>query len=76
MSDDSSLRAEFERFDSDKNGHIDEGEFSALVQALGAHLSRTEAAVFFLALDVNGNRRIEFSEFATWWNKYRAKSDS
>ena len=69
---DSSLRAEFDRFDSDGNGHIDEAEFSALAQALGAHLSPTEVAVAFLAIDVNGNRQIEFGEFSSWWKKYNA----
>ncbi len=72
MSDDS-LRSEFQRFDSDGNGFIDEAELGALVQSLGANLSHTEVAVAFLAIDVNGNRRIEFGEFAAWWNKYRAK---
>lgn len=72
MSDDS-LRSEFQRFDSDGNGYIDEAEFGALARALGANLSPTEVAVAFLAMDSNGNRRIEFGEFAAWWKKYRAK---
>lgn len=68
---DSSLRTEFERFDADGNGHIDEAEFGALVQSLGAPLSPNEVAVAFLAIDVNGNRRIEFGEFSSWWKKYQ-----
>ena len=73
MSDDSALRAEFEKFDSDGNGHIDEAEFAELAKALGCNLSRMEVAVALLAIDVNGNRKIEFGEFAAWWNKYRAQ---
>ncbi|HSC87047.1 MAG TPA: EF-hand domain-containing protein [Polyangiaceae bacterium] len=70
MSDDSSLRAAFERFDSDANGYIDEAEFGALAQALGATLSPAQVAVAFLAMDVNGNRRVEYGEFRAWWTQH------
>ncbi len=75
MSDDSVLRAEFQKFDTDGNGYIDEPEFGALVRALGADLSNVELAVAFLAVDVNGNRRVEFGEFAVWWKKHHAQVD-
>lgn len=66
------LRREFDRFDTDGNGAIDEEEFAALVAALGVKFSPEKVAVAFLAIDVNGNRRIDFGEFKTWWSK-RAK---
>jgi Ca2+-binding EF-hand superfamily protein len=71
MSDEATLKAEFERFDTDANGTIDEAEFTALVQELSSGLTSDQAAVAFLAIDVNGNRRIEFGEFCAWWKKYR-----
>lgn len=72
MSDEATLRAEFERFDTDGNGHIDEGEFTALVKALGVNFSADKARIAFLAIDVNGNERIEFGEFRAWWIKRQA----
>lgn len=71
MTDDANLQAEFERFDADKSGYIDENEFAALVSSLGSTLSRQKVAVAFLAIDINGNGRIEFGEFRSWWSKYQ-----
>jgi Ca2+-binding EF-hand superfamily protein len=72
MGDDASLQAEFDRFDVDKSGYIDQEEFAALVTSLGATLSREKVATAFLAIDTNGNKRIEFGEFRAWWSKYQA----
>lgn len=69
MSDDTDLHAQFNKFDADKNGHIDESEFSQLVRSLGVSLTPEKTAVAFLAIDVNGNGRIEFGEFSAWWRK-------
>ena len=71
MTDESKLRAEFDRFDTDKNGYIDEGEFRELVKALGVDISSQAVATAYLAIDVNGNKRIEFGEFSAWWVKYQ-----
>jgi Ca2+-binding EF-hand superfamily protein len=71
MSDESTLRTAFERFDSDGNGYIDESEFAALVKSLGVDFSAEKLRVAFLAIDVNGNERIEFGEFRAWWTKYQ-----
>lgn len=71
MSDEATLKSEFERFDTDQNGYIDEGEFGALVKSLGVELSANAVAIAFLAIDVNNNGRIEFGEFSAWWKKRR-----
>jgi Ca2+-binding EF-hand superfamily protein len=63
------LRAEFDRFDTDKNGAIDESEFSALVSSLGIRFSAEQTQTAFMAIDINGNRRIDFGEFKVWWSK-------
>lgn len=73
MSHDETLRKEFDRFDADTNGYIDEAEFSALVHSLDSTLTGEKAAIAFLALDVNGNGRIEFGEFSAWWKRYRSR---
>ncbi len=69
MTETANLKAEFDRFDSDKNGFIDREEFAALVSSLGAELSEDRVGVAFRAIDVNGNGRIEFGEFCAWWQK-------
>lgn len=74
MSDETELKAAFRKFDKDGSGFIDEAEFAALVTSLGVNLSPEKVATAFLAIDVNGNGRIEFGEFSAWWTKYQAKS--
>jgi calmodulin len=73
MSDESDLKAAFDKFDKDGSGFIDEAEFSALVKSLGVQLSPEKVGVAFLAIDVNGNGRIEFGEFSAWWKQRQAK---
>jgi Ca2+-binding EF-hand superfamily protein len=63
------LRAEFERADADQSGDIDEDEFARLVAALGVTFTPEQVQTAFLAIDINGNRRIEFGEFKSWWGK-------
>ncbi|HEX7672341.1 MAG TPA: EF-hand domain-containing protein [Polyangiaceae bacterium] len=63
------LRREFDRADTNENGSVDEDEFLALVRALGVTLTPEEVQVAFLAIDINGNGRIEFGEFKNWWRK-------
>jgi len=68
----SSLRRDFERFDRDNNGSIDEGEFEELLVSLGVHFPKEKALIAFMAIDVNGNGRIDFGEFEAWWKKRSA----
>ena len=63
------LQAAFERFDRDRNGHIDEAEFAELVRSLGVDMTPEKIQVAFLAIDVNGNERIDYGEFAAWWGR-------
>lgn len=73
MVDEGGLRAQFDKFDTDNNGYIDKDEFGALVKTLGIELSIEKVAVALLAIDVNGNGRIEFGEFSAWWTKYNSR---
>jgi Ca2+-binding EF-hand superfamily protein len=66
---DDDLRAQFDRFDTDKSGSIDDDEFAALLVALGVNFTPERVLTAFLAIDVNGNRRIDFGEFKSWWTK-------
>ena len=66
---DTELRREFDRFDDDKNGSIDEDEFGRLVVALGVKFTPEQTATAFLAIDIDGNGRVDFREFKGWWSK-------
>ena len=63
------LRTEFDRFDTDGNGAIDESEFGALVASLGVKFTPEQLQIAFSAIDTNGNQRIDFGEFTTWWTR-------
>jgi Ca2+-binding EF-hand superfamily protein len=66
------LRPRFDEFDSDGDGTIDEAEFTALVAALGVRFDAGQVYTAFMAIDIDGNGRIEFGEFESWWAKRRA----
>lgn len=68
MTSPSDLKKAFDRFDKDSNGSIDEEEFASLLGALGVTFTEEQVMTAFLAIDVNGNRRIDFGEFCTWWD--------
>ena len=68
MTDDE-LKKDFDRFDNDGNGRIDESEFGALVRSLGVTMSDARVAVAFQALDIDGSGSVEFGEFRNWWKK-------
>lgn len=67
------LRAAFDRFDRDGNGHIDEDEFAALLESLGIDMTAEKVQIAFSAIDVNGNGHIDFGEFVTWWSRRAAR---
>jgi len=61
------VREIFGHFDRDENGVMDAGEFSKLLEALGAEMTAEEIDAGLRALDENGNGTIEFDEFVAWW---------
>jgi Ca2+-binding EF-hand superfamily protein len=63
------LKQAFDETDADGSGAIDEAEFLALTRKLGFILSEGEVHTAFLAIDVNGNRRIDFGEFSNWYRR-------
>jgi Ca2+-binding EF-hand superfamily protein len=63
------LISNFKHFDRDGNGQIDFGEFSELLDALGAGMSDEQKRIGFEAIDTNGNKKIEYDEFAAWWSE-------
>ena len=71
MSDEATLRSDFEQFDTDKNGSIDRAEFASLLDFLGVEFSSKQIDVAFQAIDDDQSGNIEFEEFSEWWLKYQ-----
>ena len=69
---DAELKQKFDDLDSNGSGAIDADEFQRLVRSLGVELSEEYLFTAFLAIDVNGNGRIDFGEFRTWWARQKA----
>jgi Ca2+-binding EF-hand superfamily protein len=69
LMDEAELRENFQHFDNDDNGKIDLAEFGRLLDAIGAEMSDADKRIGFDAIDTNGNKAIEFEEFAAWWNE-------
>ena len=58
---------EFQRVDEDGNGHIDISELRTLAVALGTPLTEAELAEARVALDTDGNGKVDFEEFIAFW---------
>jgi len=59
----------FEKYDTDKSGEIDAGEFRNLCYSLGYGLTSEEVELGVKVLDSDGSGKIEMKEFTTWWTK-------
>ncbi len=62
----------FARFDLNKDGHIDENEFSLLLKALGEEVDHLNFSQLFNKVDANGNGVVDFNEFRDWWLDFKA----
>jgi len=58
---------EFQRVDEDNNGHVDVAELRTLAAALGTPLTEPELAEARVALDTDGNGKVDFEEFVAFW---------
>ena len=63
------LQDDFGFADSDHDGHIDFGEFTALMENLGAEMSGTDLQIGFQEIDTDRNGRIGLTEFIAWWTQ-------
>jgi len=68
--EESQLRETFSRFDDDKDGLIDEGEFLIILQSLGEDPLNEVLSLEFAAIDANADGMVDFTEFKAWWLDY------
>lgn len=61
------LKEAFVRTDKDRDGRIDLGEFSQLMQGLQAEMSATDLRIGFREIDLDHDGLIDFGEFVEWW---------
>lgn len=57
----------FESMDTNKDGLLNENEFSQILELLGWDSPAELRSLEFAAVDVNGDGLVEFEEFADWW---------
>jgi len=65
----------FNKFDADKSGHIDAGEFQQLCFALGYALSPGEVTLALKVIDLDGSGQVDCKEFTKWWKNSRRWDD-
>ncbi len=63
------LRESFEYNDTDGDGRIQLDEFTAMLDALEAGMTREEARTGFDEIDTNDDGLIDFDEFVAWWRE-------
>lgn len=62
-----SLQDLFDAIDTDDSGFLDRMEVGELASVLGIELTEDELNVAFSEMDQNGNDRVDFEEFETWF---------
>lgn len=61
------IRTLFQEIDEDKSGDLDREEFAQLSRDMGADLTAAELDEAMREIDTDGDGRVDFEEFQTWW---------
>ncbi|WP_444994001.1 EF-hand domain-containing protein [Aliikangiella sp. IMCC44359] len=61
------IKDNFQFFDRDGNGEIDEAEFTQLLQVISPSTSAEQGAEGFSIVDENNDGHIDLEEFIAWW---------
>ncbi len=63
------IRENFNFFDRDDNGMIDDKEFSELLLTIEPRAQKDEIENGFKEVDTDSDGSIDFPEFLAWWNQ-------
>ncbi len=63
------IKSNFDFFDRDGNGSIDEKEFGELLKVIEPKATKEEIEKGFGVVDDDNDGAIDFSEFLSWWEK-------
>jgi Ca2+-binding EF-hand superfamily protein len=61
----------FTRFDTDRDGLIDEQEFRGILQTLGEDPANEVLSLNFAAIDSNSDGMVNIRELMRWWLDYK-----
>ena len=61
------IKESFHKFDHDNTGELSSPQLAQLCQALGSPLNYNDLESAILLLDKNGDGKIDYKEFLTWW---------
>ncbi len=61
------MKKVFSGFDKDGNGSIESAELREISKELGRELDDAELDECMKDLDINGDNKISFDEFSSWW---------
>ncbi|CAE8682929.1 unnamed protein product [Polarella glacialis] len=69
------IKKTFDRFDTDKSGELDYGEFEGMIRILlgvssTADLPKERMSRFWKEIDADGSGEVDFEEFTEWYLKY------
>eukprot|EP00118_Oscarella_pearsei_P009946 m.58830 g.58830 ORF g.58830 m.58830 type:complete len:614 (+) comp34835_c0_seq1:1589-3430(+) len=67
------IRAQFDEFDADKNGHITCAEIAEVMKALGESVPGYQIRDMVREVDIDENGTIEFNEFIEMFKKVKGK---
>jgi Ca2+-binding EF-hand superfamily protein len=59
----------FQKYDTDDSGFIDVGELGKMIYDMGHKLNEVELVAATQQLDKNGDGRISYEEFMSWWSR-------
>lgn len=65
------IKAQFDQFDADKNGHITASEIGAVMKALGEDVPGYKIRDMIREVDIDENGTVEFDEFTVMLEKVR-----
>merc|ERR1711924_403556 len=68
------MRYAYDKFDTDKSGLIEHGEFEemlhVLMKAKPGDISKDRITSYWCEIDADGSGEVDFSEYVSWYLKY------
>mmetsp|Transcript_3728 Transcript_3728/g.7834 ORF Transcript_3728/g.7834 Transcript_3728/m.7834 type:complete len:254 (-) Transcript_3728:291-1052(-) len=75
ITDEKALLEAFQANDRNGDGVLEVFEFDGLIYSLGIELDNDELEAAFSSIDTNGDKKIVYDEFRTWWKACTAEAD-
>ena len=76
INDEGALEQKFRIHDANGDGVLEAYEFDGLMLSLGMELDNDELDAVFSSIDANGDQKIVYDEFLSWWKACTAEAES